>query len=166
MTRFEPRTSVIRSDRFTNWATTTTTWVSILPDLPRTLNINQKKCFRCRNIKLCAKIVKRQQQRKREWCPIVHFTSFAAFGLENFSSRRWTTVAAPWWINLRNSPLTAETKNVYCQLYWKDENVEKEAGNGPLQNLTFMYWVAYRRGRYCCSFLVWPESFASFCKFI
>ena len=23
-------------------------------------------------------------------------------------------------------------KFVYCQLYWKDENKEKEAGNGPL----------------------------------
>ena len=21
--------------------------------------------------------------------------------------------------------------NIYCQLYWKDENKEKEAGNGP-----------------------------------
>ena len=23
--------------------------------------------------------------------------------------------------------------NVYCQLYWKDENKEKEAGKGPLE---------------------------------
>ena len=23
--------------------------------------------------------------------------------------------------------------NIYCQLYWKDENKEKEAGNGPLK---------------------------------
>ena len=24
--------------------------------------------------------------------------------------------------------------NIYCQLYWKDENKEKEAGNGPFKN--------------------------------
>ena len=26
--------------------------------------------------------------------------------------------------------------NIYCQLYWKDENKEKEAGNGIFKKIT------------------------------
>ena len=48
--------------------------------------------------------------------------------MENFSSRRWTTIQDPYWINLRNSALTAETNIV-----------------------TFMDWADYWWGRYGCS---------------
>ena len=37
------------------------------------------------------------------------FVNERVFSASAFSSRRWTTVPAPWQINLRNSPLTAET---------------------------------------------------------
>ena len=34
--------------------------------------------------------------------------------------------------------------NIYCQLLWKDENKEKEAGNGPFLIKVLDYWILTR----------------------
>ena len=39
--------------------------------------------------------------------------------------------------------------NIYCQLYWKDENKEKEAGNGP-----FFYEINYALWRFRNNFSI------------
>ena len=48
--------------------------------------------------------------------------------------------------------------NIYCQLYWKDENKEKEAGNGPFlkKNLVVEVYTEPAYGH--CAQTVWQLS--------
>ena len=57
---------------------------------------------------------------------------------------------------------------VYCQLYWKDENKEKEAGNGPLffkkkfpsRTVHNNYWLLALLYFYYC---LWPKTYLVIC---
>ena len=116
MTGFEPRTSRIGSNSSTNWATTTTTEIGsslitqfqiVLPDLMMSL---RSTCGIGSALTCQGKWLRLSWQSSR---------------FQHQSSAVRILSPAKFLLNIVN-----------CQLYWKEENKEKEAGNGPFLKKT------------------------------